>query len=116
MRLLVDENVDIRIVKILRENGFDVFSIKENASGIVDKEVLEIAVREERMIVTGDLDFANVLLLPIKDHHGICLLRTKAPDFRTRALHLLTALDQLKDVPLKGRIAVVRENQVRVYP
>ncbi|MCR4314157.1 MAG: DUF5615 family PIN-like protein [Candidatus Uhrbacteria bacterium] len=116
MKLLVDENVDIRIVKILREKGFDVLSIYETSPSITDNEVLEIATREGRLVVTGDLDFSHVLSLPTRDHHGICLLRTKISDYHTRALHLLVALDQLKDTPLKGRIVVVRENQLRIYP
>lgn len=43
MQIIVDESVDHGIIKKLRKNGYEVYSILENESGINDSEVLRIA-------------------------------------------------------------------------
>ena len=41
--IVADENIDFRLIRQLRENGFEVFSINESDFGIQDTSVLSIA-------------------------------------------------------------------------
>jgi predicted nuclease of predicted toxin-antitoxin system len=61
IKLLANENFPYQSIKKLRSNGFDVFSISDNHSGISDKEVMEIANKEDRTILTFDRDYGELI-------------------------------------------------------
>lgn len=56
-KLLLNENIGIKVANFLRSRNYDVKSAIEDFKGISDKELLEIAVKEDRVVVTLDTDF-----------------------------------------------------------
>lgn len=80
MRLLLDEDVSARkIGKCLREAGHDVRAITEEPGlvGLGDPEVLELAARDDRILVTfNHRDFAPLLREWAESgrHHAGCIL------------------------------------------
>ena len=52
MRLLTNENIPLASVKALLKAGHDVISITQRSPGISDESVLEIAHKEQRIVVT----------------------------------------------------------------
>jgi predicted nuclease of predicted toxin-antitoxin system len=73
--IVADESVDSRIVEKLRATGISVFSIAENQSSITDKQVLEIAVSKNALLITEDKDFGELVFRFQLEHKGILLLR-----------------------------------------
>jgi hypothetical protein len=64
MRLLADEGVEAIVVERLREaDDHNVLAISETRPRSVDRMVLGIAAREERVLVTNDKDFAELAFL-----------------------------------------------------
>jgi predicted nuclease of predicted toxin-antitoxin system len=61
MRLLANENFPLRSANVLRAAGFDVKSVGVEFAGITDREVMEIAIREERAIVTFDRHYGDLI-------------------------------------------------------
>ena len=61
MKFLVDENVKLRLAKMLLAAGHDVKLAKRGSS---DKEIAVTAKKESRIIITHDNDFALPNLLP----------------------------------------------------
>jgi len=61
MKFLVDECCDIRLVSSLREDGHDVLYVLERKPGVSDNEVLIQAYNEERILVTEDKDFGDLV-------------------------------------------------------
>ena len=59
MRFLADESCDFSIVRALRAAGHDVVAVREVTLGADDDVVLELAVREGRVLLTKDNDFAS---------------------------------------------------------
>lgn len=58
---LTDENIDPELVSFLRENGFNVFDVKENQLfGSSDETLLELAFKNNKVIVTRDSDFGTL--------------------------------------------------------
>lgn len=75
-KFLLDENIPISTLELFRNKGHDVIHIKiQGLAGLPDDNVMEIANREGRMIVTRDVGFGNLLDYPINTHHGIIVLR-----------------------------------------
>ena len=83
LRFLTDENIAKSLVKALRNKGHDVKDIKEEKLfGAPDKEIVNISMKEDRVILTHDKDLANISDFPIQSHSGIVLIRYKnqSPD------------------------------------
>ncbi len=110
MRLLVDENVPGPLVRALVEAGSDVSWIRTVSPGISDKEVLALAMKEERILLTFDKDFGEIARserLPSKC--GVILLRVPMPPHETvRLAATIMARDDWA-----GRFSVVEPGRVR---
>ena len=76
MRLLANENFPKASVLALRENGYNVLSIGEENPSIQDNEVIDIAIKEERLILTFDRDYGELVFKKgLKPPKGIIYLR-----------------------------------------
>ena len=62
MRLLVDECLGVRIVKLLTAAGHDVVHVEDRGlGGHNDDEVLAFARADGRVLVSADTDFGEIL-------------------------------------------------------
>lgn len=64
LRLLADENIPRRLVRLLAKHGIDVVRVQDlGLRGASDQELIEMANRLGRAVLTRDSDFAapNVL-------------------------------------------------------
>ena len=59
--LLANENFPLPALRRLRDAGVDVAAIAEQAPGMRDTEVLALARREERWLVTYDRDYGELV-------------------------------------------------------
>jgi predicted nuclease of predicted toxin-antitoxin system len=60
MRLLANENVPRAAVSTLAAAGHDIVWIRTVAPGATDAEVLALAAREQRILLTFDKDFGEL--------------------------------------------------------
>ena len=59
-RFVTDENIQPKVVEHLTALGFDIFDIKGmGLQGTSDHEILDLAVNENRIILTQDSDFGT---------------------------------------------------------
>jgi len=66
LKLLADENIPRRLVALLKQHGVDVVRLQDlDVRGISDKELVDIANKLERTILTRDLDFTTPSLLSL---------------------------------------------------
>jgi predicted nuclease of predicted toxin-antitoxin system len=80
MRFLADENIPGDAVTELETAGHDIVWVRTVAPGSKDEDVLALAVREERIILTFDKDFGELAWrtgLPVST--GIVLFRLPMP-------------------------------------
>jgi predicted nuclease of predicted toxin-antitoxin system len=76
-----DENLPFECSVSLQNAGFDSETVTaENLAGANDAVVFEHCQREKRILVTLDLDFANVQLYPPNAHAGVIVLRPPMQD------------------------------------
>jgi predicted nuclease of predicted toxin-antitoxin system len=61
VRLLLNENFPQPSVDALREQGHDALWIRDRYAGITDIAVMEMAVRDQRWIVTFDRDYGELV-------------------------------------------------------
>lgn len=75
MKFMVDECVGPTVAKWLRDQGYDVVSIYDDFAGITDDEVLQRALSENRILITSDKDFGEMVFKKQQRHCGIVLMR-----------------------------------------
>jgi predicted nuclease of predicted toxin-antitoxin system len=75
VKLVADEGVDAAIVARLRGDGHDVVYVAELSPGITDGAVLELTNADERMLMTADKDFGELVFRLHRTAFGILLLR-----------------------------------------
>jgi len=59
MKFLVDECTGPAVARWLKQQGHDVFSVYDQARGIGDDRVIEIAQIERRILITNDRGFGD---------------------------------------------------------
>lgn len=74
----IDENMPVHVGTILNEAGHDALTIHDQRMvGDADAQVAPACKREQRALVTLELDFAEIRThTPVK-HHGIVVLRPR---------------------------------------
>lgn len=75
MKILADEGVERPIVTRLRAEGYQVIYIAEIAAGSTDPEVLEIAFREQALLIAVDKDFGDLIFRKRHKSVGVMLMR-----------------------------------------
>ncbi len=110
-RLLADENIPRSVVSALRSRGFDIVSVQEIRPGMSDEEVVELAKRELRVIITFDKDFGRIALLE-PGVPGLVLLRIPPRDPNYIAQRILSALERVGDP--RGKFIIVRKRTVKI--
>ena len=116
MRFLTDENIAKSVVQALRKLEFDVKDIKEERlQGTSDEHIIQLANREDRIIITHDKDFGDLLSNQTIRHKGVILVRLKkqGPDNTIRVLSDLLRSD-IGD-KIKDNILVVSETKTTIH-
>ena len=115
MKFKIDENLLVDAVKTFQEAGYNTVSVLDQSlQGCSDKTLISICKNENRILVTLDIDFANLLTYPPQEYAGIIVLRLKKYDKK----HILTVLEKLisfmsKKLP-ESELWIVEENKIRI--
>ena len=115
MRFLADMGVSIRVVEWLRNNGHDANHLREEGlHRMPNGEIFTKAIHENRIIITFDLDFGEIVALSKGKKTSVILFRLH----NTRTSHLILRLSTvLKDTAKaleEGAVVVVEESRHRV--
>ena len=86
LRLKLDENIPQRGEPVLRDLGIDVETARsERLAGAADPVLPAACSAEDRVLVTLDLDFADMREYRSASHRGIWVLRPPQQTFKERS-------------------------------
>jgi len=71
----MDVGVGRSVERFLAAEGFDVKSIISFLPGMEDIDILDMAEKENRIVVTMDKDFGELIFHNLNPHTGVLLLR-----------------------------------------
>ena len=117
MKVKLDENLGNRAVALFGEYVHEVTTVSEqDLQGANDDDLIEACRTEERVLITLDLDFSNVLRFPPAKYAGIVVLRlphpTKLETIRERVRVFLRASERKN---LSGQLWIVEQDRIREY-
>ena len=114
MKFKVDENLPAECALIFREAGFEAATVAEqNLSGAEDSVLFERCRAEGRVLVTLDLDFANVQAYPPGSHSGIVVVRSSSQDKATLISILKRIVPVLIQRSPERQLWVVEPDRIR---
>lgn len=99
MKLLANENLPLKSVYRLRELGYDIKAIGEDNKSISDKQVMALAMKEKRLILTFDKDYGELIFnYGYKLPAGVIFLRLAkyTPEEPAEIVHKLLSDKMLK--------------------
>ena len=112
MRFLVDECTGPKVAAWLRSEGYEVFSVFDEARGIEDDQVIQKAYDENWILITNDKDFGEKVYRERRPHRGIVFMRLENERANNK-IEVLRRLLQLYADRFEDQFMVVTETQVR---
>ena len=114
MRFLIDENVPRAVVEALVQRRHDVRTVWETGEGgLADEEIIAIAARDDRIIVTFDKGFGELARRPeLPAPSGLILLRFVPRDPADAVNVVVRALAARRH--WRGYVSVIERDRVRV--
>ena len=115
MKFLVDASSDARLAHHLRLDGHDVTRIGSDHPGdLTDRDVLAIAFREKRVLITDDRDFGELIVRLRQPHAGVIYLRLDTTKIAIRIARLNDVLTTHKDQLQQFLVVTDTETRVRL--
>lgn len=115
MKFVADEGVDARLVSQLRADNHDVWYYAEVDHSTSDHVILEKARIEERILITRDKDFGELVFRDQMLHTGIILLRLEQLPSRSR-VDLAIAFIRENGDRITGNFVVLSPSAARIRP
>ncbi len=113
MRFLLDANVQVAVARALREARHEVVRVSEVGARMTDSQVLELARAQERIVITHDKDFGELVFLRGLPATGVMLLRLSTGDAEEVARTVVSVVRSTGE-RLRGQFAVVTDHRIRM--
>ncbi|MFT4103810.1 MAG: DUF5615 family PIN-like protein [Burkholderiaceae bacterium] len=115
MKFKLDENLPELVRDALHELGCDFHTVaQEGLCGAEDAAVLQACNAEGRVLITLDLDFADIRTYLPGTHHGIWVLRPEKQTFRALAQLVKAGVRLAGTEKFEGQLWVIDEKRVRI--
>ncbi|MCL4818363.1 MAG: DUF5615 family PIN-like protein [Vicinamibacteria bacterium] len=116
MRLLVDEDLPRSLARRLTAAGHDAADVRDvGLRGRSDDEIAARARADDRVLLSGDLGFSNILVYPTGSHPGIVVARfpnSTPVDQLCGAIE--RALASLTADEMRGALVIVEPGRIRL--
>ena len=113
LRFLADESCDFAVVRALRADGHDVFAVSEVMNRSDDRELIEQAHREQRILLTEDKDFGWLVYVSHADSSGVILIRFPGNARRSLAQAVRQVVEEQSERLFRAFV-VVQPGHIRI--
>jgi predicted nuclease of predicted toxin-antitoxin system len=114
-RFKLDEKLPREAQALLLGAGHDARTIHdESLVGGPDSKILDVCLNEDRVLVTLDLDFADIRQYPPSSHRGVWVLRPETQSIENTLSVLRGALNLISEEPTANHLWIVEPARVRI--
>lgn len=116
MRFKADENLPEEVAELLRSAGHDAHSVlDEGIGGAPDGSIARICQEEDRILLTLDLDFADIRSYPPSAYPGIIVIRLRRQDKHSVLAILPRILALFDSEEIRNTLWIVDEAKTRIF-
>ena len=113
IRFIVDMGVSKKVEEWLSTNDYDIKAVRDIDPKMKDCDVLNYAVTENRMVITMDKDFGELVFNSGLDHSGVLLLRLEDAKSDEKVKTIQEILIKYED-KLKNNFCVYQHGKLRI--
>ena len=114
MKFLIDVCVGVYIEqRLIRHFSDDFLCVRDINPRMEDSEILKLARSQQRIIITSDKDFGDLIFLKNLEHSGVLLLRFDELNFEEKAEKLITILTDFRS-QLINHFSVYQSDKIRI--
>lgn len=113
LKFLIDVGVGKKVEEWLQNEGYDVKCVRDIDARLSDREILKIAANENRMIITMDKDFGELVHSSGLLHAGVLLLRLEDMDSEQKRSIVERIIRGYGDI-IRGKFCVFKHNKLRI--
>jgi predicted nuclease of predicted toxin-antitoxin system len=115
MSILVDHCVPRKFLRLIRDWGYEANLLTDYlAADASDEAILALAQRLDAVLLTADLDFANILNYPPGSYAGIMVMRYGAAGEAGLIVTLRQVLEDLYRDSLRGILVIIEPQRYRI--
>lgn len=115
MRFLADVGVSVSTTEMLRVHGHEALHLSEESlHRLPDDEILALARRDGRVILTFDLDFGDLLAAGSHPLPSVILFRLRDQTPPSVNPRLLTVIAERAEELQAGALVIVEDNRYRL--
>lgn len=113
MNILVDENIPVSVVEVLREEGHDVRDLRgTDLEGSTDRYLWKLAQHEGRIFITTDNDFKALRRTP---HHGLLIVTLRRPNRVVLTRRILDVMHRFEPTDWRNTTVSARDSAAVVW-
>ena len=113
LKFLVDVGVSKKVEEWLVQNGYDMKAVRDIDPGMKDEKVLSLAVSDNRMLITMDKDFGELVYHSGLPHSGVLLLRLEDANSNEKLRIVEKILMEYSD-KLSNNFCVYQDGKLRL--
>ncbi len=115
MKFLCDMGVSLTVSKWLKSNNFDaIHLLDENFQRLSDDLIFEKAKQEDRIILTFDLDFGEILSRLKAEHSSVIIFRLENQTPINVIKHMEVILTNYSTQLMEGVVLLITEKKYRI--
>ncbi len=115
MKFLADINIPQSVINALNKEGHDMLDIKKHKLNLKDTELIQIAKKENRIILTRDKDFIVLTQFPKYQVPTIVIrLKIQIPSYIRD--HLMQLLNNQDEGILNKSLTIIRDQSADSQP
>ncbi len=117
MKFKLDENFGTRTQHLFKEAGYDVHTVREESiQGTSDENLYAVCCKEDRCLVTLDLDFSDVTRFPPGKSGGIIVIRVpRNPSLSLLEMLIKQLLQSVAQIDIKKQLLIVEAGRIRIH-
>jgi predicted nuclease of predicted toxin-antitoxin system len=115
IKFLADVNVEKPIVDYLSKQGYDIKWIPDYDCEMFDEDLLQMANEEQRILITNDKGFGDLVIMQKKLSAGAILFRVKGQESQEKIKLMRKLLMGYRDKLLDHYI-IISKSKIRVIP
>jgi predicted nuclease of predicted toxin-antitoxin system len=113
LRFLTDESCDFAVERSLRSDGHDVLAVGGIGSRTIDRDLIEQAYHEKRILLTEDKDFGWLVFVSQAESAGVILIRFPG-DARKALVQTVKQLVSDEGDRIQGAFVVLQPGSIRI--
>ena len=115
IKIFADECISTDIILSLRNNNFDVLTVKEaGLTGSEDDLIFDFSLKNKRTLLTFDRGFGDIFRFNISKSSGVIVILVNQMFREEIADILLNFISFIKSDDLKGRLVIIGKTKIRI--